>query len=124
MKMKINKKLRTASFNSKSTGSYKNECSHLVTTKHKNLAKCLRNLKCIVSVESWLSVIILLQSLKIPSIPSKKNHEFQLHQFSVMCKCNSSYKAKIHKALLIKKQNPVINKQMYVNGASFLLSEY
>ena len=37
---------------------------------------------------------------------------------------NNAYEAKIHKALLIKKQNPTINKQIYANGASFLLSVY
>ena len=41
-----------------------------------------------------------------------------------MHKCNSAYEAKINQALLIKKQNPTINKQMYANGASFLLSVY
>ena len=50
--------------------------------------------------------------------------KFQVDQFSIMRKCNSAYEAKIHEALLIKKQNPTINKQMYANGTSFLLSVY
>ena len=37
---------------------------------------------------------------------------------------NNAYEAKIHKALQIKKQNPTINKQMYANGTSVLLSVY
>ena len=40
-----------------------------------------------------------------------------------MRKCNSAYEAKIHKAL-VKKQNPTINKQIYANATSFLLSVY
>ena len=53
-----------------------------------------------------------------------KNPKFQLYRFSIMHKCNSAYEAKIHEALLIKKQNPTINKQMHANGTSFLLSVY
>ena len=37
---------------------------------------------------------------------------------------NNAYEAKMYEALLIKKQNPTINKQIYANGASFLLSMY
>ena len=37
---------------------------------------------------------------------------------------DNAYEAKIHEALQIKKQNPTINKQMYANGASFLLSVF
>ena len=53
-----------------------------------------------------------------------ENPKFQLDLFSIMHQCNSAYEAKINQALLIKKQNPTINKQMYANGASFLLSVY
>ena len=48
--------------------------------------------------------------------------KFQLDRFSVMC--SNAYEAQIHEALLIKKQNPIINKQIYANWASFLLSVY
>ena len=37
---------------------------------------------------------------------------------------NNAYEAKIHEALLIKKQNPTINKEIYANGASFSMSVY
>ena len=53
-----------------------------------------------------------------------ENPKFQLERFSIMQKCNSAYEVKIHEALLIKKQNPTINKQTYANGTSFLLSVY
>ena len=53
-----------------------------------------------------------------------ENPKFQLDRFSIMRKCNSTYEAKIHEALLIEKQNPTINEQMYGNGTSFLLSVY
>ena len=39
-----------------------------------------------------------------------------------MRKCNDANEAKMHEALLIKKQNPTVNKQMYANGAFFLFS--
>ena len=39
-----------------------------------------------------------------------------------MRKCNRAYEAKIHKALLTKKQNPTTIKQVNANGASILLS--
>ena len=53
-----------------------------------------------------------------------ENSKFQLDRFSIMRKCNSAYEAKMHDALLIKKQNSTINKQMHANGISFLLSVY
>ena len=51
-----------------------------------------------------------------------ENPKFQLDRFSVMCK--NAYEAKIHEALQIKTPNPTINKQIYANGASFLLGVY
>ena len=47
-----------------------------------------------------------------------------LNSFTVIRKCNTAYEAKIQEALLIKKQNPKLNKQLYANGASFLLNIY
>ena len=41
-----------------------------------------------------------------------ENSKFKLDRFSIMRKSNSAYEAKIHEALLIKKQNPTINKQL------------
>ena len=37
---------------------------------------------------------------------------------------NNAYEAKMHEALLIKKQNPTINKPIYANRTSFLLNVY
>ena len=37
---------------------------------------------------------------------------------------NNAYEAKMYETLLIKKQNPTINKQIYANGAYLLLSVY
>ena len=47
-----------------------------------------------------------------------------LNSFTAIRKCNTAYEAKIQEALLIKKQNPKLNKQLYANGASFLLNIY
>jgi len=47
-----------------------------------------------------------------------------LSLFSVIKKCNSKYNTKIEEALLIKKENPILNKQLYENGLSFLLNVY
>ena len=44
-----------------------------------------------------------------------------IHRFSVIKKCFSDYDCKIHEALLIKKPQPILNKQLYENGSSFLL---
>ena len=45
-----------------------------------------------------------------------------MKQFEIIRKCQTSYEAKIHEALVIKRSNPVLNKQLYANGASFLLN--
>ena len=44
-----------------------------------------------------------------------------IHRFSVIKKCSSDYDSKVHEALLIKKHQPKLNKQLYENGSSFLL---
>ena len=43
-----------------------------------------------------------------------------IHRFSVIKKCSSDYDSKIHEALIIKKHQPKLNKQLYENGSSFL----
>jgi len=40
----------------------------------------------------------------------------------ILKKCRTDFDAKIQEALLIKKLNPKLNKQLYCKGASFLLS--
>ena len=42
-------------------------------------------------------------------------------QFEKIRKCQTSNEAKIYEALVIKRSNAVLNKQLYANGASFLL---
>ena len=42
--------------------------------------------------------------------------------FKVLKKCVNEYGTKIQKALLIEMLNPLLNKQLYAIGASFLLS--
>ena len=51
----------------------------------------------------------------------KKDMDGLIHRFSVIKKCSSDYDCKIHEALLIKKHQPKLNKQLYENGLSFLL---
>ena len=45
-----------------------------------------------------------------------------VESFKVIKKCVTEYDAKIQEALLIKKLNPKLNKQLYAKGTSFLLS--
>ena len=52
---------------------------------------------------------------------NKKDMDSLMHRFSVIKKCSSDYDCKIHEALLIKKHQPKLNKQLYENGLSFLL---
>ena len=48
--------------------------------------------------------------------------EINLHSsFTVLSKCSSEYIPKIHDTLLIKQSKPLLNKQLYANGCSFLL---
>ena len=49
------------------------------------------------------------------------SNNLDMDSFTVLKKCNSEYETKIHEALLIKKQGPKLNKQVYASGASFLL---
>ena len=52
---------------------------------------------------------------------NKKDMDGLIHRFSIIKKCSSDYDCKIHKALIIKKHQPKLNKQLYENGSSFLL---
>ena len=53
-----------------------------------------------------------------------KTQSNNMKQFKIIRKCQTSYKAKIHEALVIKRSNSVLNKQLYANGASFLLNVF
>ena len=53
-----------------------------------------------------------------------KVNNTNLNGFKVLRTCNSEYATKIQEALLIKKHNPQLNRQLYANGSSFLLNVY
>ena len=46
----------------------------------------------------------------------------KMESFKIRKKCATEYDTKIQEALLIKKLNPKLNKQLYAKKASFLLS--
>ena len=50
------------------------------------------------------------------------NTKFNVNSFKIIKKCNSNFETKIHEALLIKKHNPKLNRQLFANGSSFLLN--
>ena len=50
------------------------------------------------------------------------NIKFNVNSFKIIKKCNSNFETKIYKALLIKKHNPGLNRQLFANGLSFLLN--
>ena len=50
----------------------------------------------------------------------RKTQPNNMKQFEIIRKCQTSYEAKIHEALLIKRSNPVLNIQLYPNRTSFL----
>ena len=55
---------------------------------------------------------------------SCKTQPNNMKQFKIIRKCQTSYEAKIHEAVVIKRRNLVLNKQLYANGASFLLNVF
>ena len=48
--------------------------------------------------------------------------DFIVHDLTVLEKCYTEYEAKIQKVLVIKKQNLKLNRQLCVNGSSFMLN--
>ena len=57
-------------------------------------------------------------------MPKLQAKHTNLNGFKVLRTCNSEYATKIQETLLIKKHNPQLNRQLYVNGSSFLLNVY
>ena len=53
-----------------------------------------------------------------------KLYNADFNGFKVLRICNSEYATKIQEALLIKKHNPQLNRQLDANGSSFLLNVY
>ena len=60
----------------------------------------------------------------IKKCSSCKTQPNNMGQFKIIRKCQTSYEPKIHEALVIKRSNPVLNKQLYANGASILLNVF
>ena len=50
------------------------------------------------------------------------NNRSDENNFVIIRKCKSEFCSKIHEALLIKKLSPKLNRQMFANGASYLLN--
>ena len=50
--------------------------------------------------------------------------QYGIKSFNVIKKCQSKFHTKIHEALLIKKDTPKLNRQLYAKGASFLLQVF
>ena len=61
------------------------------------------------------------EHIKCSSCKTQPNN---MKQFKIIRKCQTSYVAKIHEALVIKRSIPVLNKQLYANKASFLLNVF
>lgn len=53
-----------------------------------------------------------------------KNKTVDIDDFKIIRTCNTNYSTKIQEALLIKKQNPKLNLQLYAKGSSFLLNVF
>ena len=51
-----------------------------------------------------------------------REEKYTVNFFQILKSCHTEYETKIQEALLIKKLNPKLNKQLYAKGASFLLS--
>ena len=52
------------------------------------------------------------------------NCNHRTSSFKVIKKCNSEFETKIYEALLIRKRNPALNRQLYANRSSFLLNVF
>jgi len=50
--------------------------------------------------------------------------QYSTNSFKILQKCRNEYDTKIQEALMIKKLNPKLNKQLYTKDASFLLSVF
>ena len=51
-------------------------------------------------------------------------HKFSLSDFQILKRCRTNADTRVHEALLIKKHSPAINKQVFLSGASFILTVY
>ena len=76
---------------------------------------------CPVGQEGHCFLVVVKEHIQNCSSCSQEQ-KLDLNSFAVIRKCNTAYEAKIQEALLIEKQNLKLNKQLYANGASFLLN--
>ena len=53
-----------------------------------------------------------------------RNASLSVNDFNVIWKCNSEYDTEVQETFLIKKQNPILNKQLYASGFLFFLNTY
>ena len=68
-----------------------------------------------------------LNSIAKTAIKDQKNScshcsktDLSVSNFKVIKKCNTGFESKIQEALMIKKFNPTLNRQLYSSGSSFL----
>ena len=66
--------------------------------------------------------LFLCDHIKICQNCNLNNTDF--NGFQVLRICNSEYATKLQEALLIKKHNPKLNKQLYTNDSPFSLNVY
>ena len=60
----------------------------------------------------------------IISCDSCSSVKFGLNNFSILPKCKSEFHTRMHEALLIRKSNPNLNRQLYANGTFFNPAKY
>ena len=53
-----------------------------------------------------------------------KQHDFSLKDFNIVKQCSTAGDTRVHEALLIRQHSPLINKQLHLAGASFILTVY
>ena len=51
-----------------------------------------------------------------------REEKYTVNSFQFLKSCHTDYETKIQEALLFKKQNHKLNKQLYATGTSFLLT--
>ena len=83
---------------------------HLITTIHEHL-----NLN---------SITKIAVKDHIYSCSHCSKTDLSVSNFKVIKKCNTGFDTKIQEALIIKKFNPTLNRQLYSSGSSYLLNVY
>jgi len=84
--------------------------------------KLVRDLWCEHILHSKKSKFAIRDHIELGQSCQRK--QLDVNNFEVIRTCNSEYETKIQEALLIKKFNPQLNKQLYAKESSCLLSVY